>query len=475
MPRAWIAFFAAAALVAPAPAAASFPGTNGRVVFSSGGDLYTVLPDGSGLLALTATPDVEEAQAAWSPDGSRVAFRVGRPGTTDVLHVAVMNADGSGRSVITSGDHHSSQPGWSADGQRIIYRRSVPGDANSGDVWVMGADGSGPQQLVALAGDERYPSFSPDGRRLVYENRVTPSDDFEIYVAVADGSGAAPITDNAVFDSAPAWSPDSGRIAFERGPKGDDPGNDIWTASATGGDERQITASPGLDEGPAWSPDGTRIAFTSTRSGSSDIWSVGADGTGAALLAALPGGKQESPDWQAIPRPRQAVADYVIPSPPGTTPVTGSGGKRPASGLGGGGSACSTVANATTCSHDRDRDGLSDARERRLGTSPLDRDSDDDGLADGTEVLATHTNPTRRDTDRDGLTDGQERGLTRGVSDPPGPVRGTDLRRFRADSDPRTRTNPRRADSDGDGIRDGREDRNRNGRRDLRERNPLAL
>ena len=105
------------ALAAPAPAGAAFPGVAGRIVFSSGGDLHTVLPDGSSLSALTATADVEEAQAAWSPDGSRVAFRVGRAGTTDVLQIAVANADGTARVVLTSGDRHSSQPGWSPDGR----------------------------------------------------------------------------------------------------------------------------------------------------------------------------------------------------------------------------------------------------------------------------------------------------------------------------------------------------------------------
>ena len=72
-------------LTTAAPTGAAVPGTDGRVLFSSGGDLHSVLPDGSGIQALTTTPDVEEAQASWSPDGSRVAFRVGRAGTTDVI------------------------------------------------------------------------------------------------------------------------------------------------------------------------------------------------------------------------------------------------------------------------------------------------------------------------------------------------------------------------------------------------------
>ena len=121
-------------LLAAAPAQATVPGTDGRVLFSSGGDLHSVLPDGSGLADLTTTPGVEEAQASWSPDGARVAFRVGRAGTTDVLQIAVMSADGSGRTVITSGDHHSSQPSWSPDGTQIVFRRSVPGDNLSDDI-----------------------------------------------------------------------------------------------------------------------------------------------------------------------------------------------------------------------------------------------------------------------------------------------------------------------------------------------------
>jgi hypothetical protein len=302
----------ALALVAAAPAAASFPGGDGRVVFSSGGDLHTVLPDGSASQALTTTPGVEEAQAAWSPDGSRVAFRVGTAGTGDVLQVAVMNADGSGRTVLTAGDRHNSQPAWSPDGRQIVFRHSVPGNDLSGDLWIMGADGSSPHALVAQPGDERYPSLSPDGTRLAFTTRPT-GDDVEIAVAGLDGGGAMAITSNAVFDSSPSWSPDGRRIAFERGPAGDDPGNEVWSMAADGTDQRQLTTTPGLDEGPAWSPSGSRIAFTSTRSGSSDTWTMAADGTDQRPLTTLPG-TEESPDWQPLP----------VTPPADVTPALGS-------------------------------------------------------------------------------------------------------------------------------------------------------
>lgn len=58
---------------------------------------------------------------------------------------------------------------------------------------------------------------------------------------------------------------------------------------------------------------------------------------------------------------------------------------------------------------DTDRDGLSDAREAQLGTSPTNKDTDGDGIEDGVEV-ATGTDPlsaaspaVRTDSDGDGL------------------------------------------------------------------------
>ena len=314
MRRAWVPMVVVLALAA-APADASFAGADGRVVFSSGGDLHTVLPDGTGLQPLTATPGVEEAQASWSPDGSRVAFRVGTAGTSDVLQVAVMNADGSGRTVLTSGGHHNSQPAWSPDGGQIVFRHSVPGVDLSGDIWIMGADGSSPRPLIAQPGDERYPSLSPDGRRLAFTSHPT-GDDVEIAVADLDSGAVTAITDNAEFDSSPSWSPDGRRIAFERGPAGDDPGNEVWSMAADGSDQRRLTTTPGLDEGPSWSPGGSRIAFTSARSGTSDIWTMAADGTDQQPLAAQPG-TQESPDWQTLPV--TPPADAVVPSPSNTT------------------------------------------------------------------------------------------------------------------------------------------------------------
>src|SRR6266496_4349583 len=84
-------FFAALALLAVLgllprhgiPAAATSPGLNGKIVFGSDRDgnveIYIMNANGSGQTRLTSNPAVD-AQAAWSPDGSKIAFASERDG-----------------------------------------------------------------------------------------------------------------------------------------------------------------------------------------------------------------------------------------------------------------------------------------------------------------------------------------------------------------------------------------------------------
>ena len=109
-----------------------------------------------------------------------------------------------------------------------------------------------------------------------------------------------------------------------------------------------------------------------------------------------------------------------------------------------------------------------------IGSSPLDVDSDDDRLADGTELdgwmvdlvdnappFLVTSDPTVEDTDNDGLTDRDER-------------RGADGFGPNNEDDTFDATNPRLPDTDNDDINDAVElDQNDSGQIDHGQRNPL--
>lgn len=57
---------------------ATFPGANGDIAFVSTRDgneeIYSVNPDGSGMMRVTNNSTSEDGLPNWSPDGSKIAF-----------------------------------------------------------------------------------------------------------------------------------------------------------------------------------------------------------------------------------------------------------------------------------------------------------------------------------------------------------------------------------------------------------------
>ncbi|MFZ1881611.1 MAG: hypothetical protein WAU41_15810 [Gaiellaceae bacterium] len=148
-------------------------------VGAHGSALYSIAADGSHLTrVVTGASD-----AAWSPDGARIAFDEGND-------AYAVDADGSHRTLLISGARGSGPnlPAWSPDGRTLVYF-STPGTRAHfvAEVWTINSDGSGKRRLYRSAccvGLWAAPIWSPDGRQIAF----SASSAGGTFVMNADGS-----------------------------------------------------------------------------------------------------------------------------------------------------------------------------------------------------------------------------------------------------------------------------------------------
>jgi dipeptidyl aminopeptidase/acylaminoacyl peptidase len=302
------------ALVAAQPAEAAFPGKNGKIVFQSnraGNNIHTINSTGGTVTNLTRSDG--NSDPAYSPDGSRIAFVSANPGGN--YQIFVINADGTGRRLVTTDPSVKGQPAWSPDGTRIAYVANsfdVDGQTDH-EIWSVNADGSGHRQLTDTPQgvNDTQPAWSPLGDKIAFERGG------DVYVMNSSGGGEANLTPTSPAgctrcyqngDSYPAWSPDGSRIAYVHG--WSDPVNNPYAGGGVGNiwvmdddpttnDWTNVTNSNSIASSmPAWSPNnGTQIAYVRD---DNDIWKMNASGGGHAPVETDPA-RDIHPDWQPVP------------------------------------------------------------------------------------------------------------------------------------------------------------------------------
>jgi TolB protein len=211
----------------------------------------------------------DSAYPVWSPDGSMIAFDSNRddpnPGDdTEINDVFTMQPDGGGLIRLTDGVGLSSDPAYSPDGSLIAFASDRGRYPAKQGIYVMNAaDGSQVRRVTSLppaASVDYAPRFSPDGTRLVFTREVDDaSGDGALYVVKLDGSGLRKITPGDVFPGDADWSPDGTEIVFEANDP-QTPFGGVWIVGSDGSGLRGVTepTSGGFAD-PVWSPDGSLI------------------------------------------------------------------------------------------------------------------------------------------------------------------------------------------------------------------------
>jgi Tol biopolymer transport system component len=300
-------------VMGPGVVYATFPGVNGRIIFTrfvpetNGNELFSIRADGSDERQLTFDPpDHSSLFSNWSPDGSRITIDSDRfnNGTDDIVDIFTMKADGSDIVQLTSHDGFNGEPVYSPDGMKVAFDSDRGIGPPAQGIYLMNAvDGSNVQRVTfAPSGKiDVIPHFAPDGTRIAF-TRLPVNCRFNNgrfpfpagclaagYVVNVDGSHLVQITPWGFDTGISDWSPDGTKIAFTKNFDNQHPGSkiDIYVVDPDGKHPKNLTNNPPL-AGPCplvvslggnWSPDGSKMVFTQFTCDGGGLWIMNADGS----------------------------------------------------------------------------------------------------------------------------------------------------------------------------------------------------
>jgi dipeptidyl aminopeptidase/acylaminoacyl peptidase len=289
--------------------------------------------DGSGAVRLTACPGsvCDEHGAAWSPDGTHIAFV-----TTDAkeqLQIATADASGHSVTTITNAQGPLDTPRWSPDGKRIAFLYSkgaprMPGPLNplardegvlsesfyEQRLAVVQAQGGEPTLLAPADLNVYEYDWAPDGKSFAVTAAHGSGDDnwwiAELDVIDANSGAVQVLLKPQLQMASPRWSGNGTRIAYIGGIMSDEgiTGGDIYVIAAAGGTPIDVT--PGLQASVqtlTWNGSNSHIIATEFAAGEEVLATVDADA------------KTQRETWRG---PQMIWANNVMGFTPGDTGIS---------------------------------------------------------------------------------------------------------------------------------------------------------
>ncbi|HVL38776.1 MAG TPA: hypothetical protein VM328_05240 [Fimbriimonadaceae bacterium] len=256
----------------------------------------------------------ENAEAYWSADGKQIVFQSRQPGYPDE-QIFVMNADGSGKRLVSTGKGRCTCGYFSPGGEWVYFSSThatnegaqKPVDMSKGYVWMVNPefalyrrnlrDGRLEPVLSKPGNYIAETTIDPSGRFLTFTSDF--EGDLEIYRASLDGRSVRRLTRDAGYDGGPFVSWDGRKIVYRRDSIDSDaelkdyrdllaqhlvrPSRlEIWIMDGDGRNKRQVTSLGAASFAPFLHPNGRQIIFSSNfgdkRGREFELWMCDLDG-----------------------------------------------------------------------------------------------------------------------------------------------------------------------------------------------------
>jgi TolB protein len=234
-------------------------------------EIYVADYDGANPIRLTPHRSLNIAPN-WSPDNRYLVYTSYQSGFPDIVLHSLYEARPATRPAKGSPQVMNYLAAFSPDGTRIAFASSRNGNF---EIYTVRPDGSDLRQLTFHASDDNAPTWSPDGRQIAFTSDRGGVN--QLYVMSADGGPVNRLPTGGGKIDRPTWSPAPlNYIAYTHQLAG---GAEIRKIDLNTQQVTTLTTGMnGTNESPSVAPNGRHIALTTTQWGKEQIAIIGADG-----------------------------------------------------------------------------------------------------------------------------------------------------------------------------------------------------